>query len=278
MKILTQITFVLVLALMGITNANAQCSSCCVNTSLDSTGFSPVDSVQPCVIVGTPYATTLQFKNFSSIDGAALGFPGFTLEVDSIRLDSMPNAQSFGFSYACATEHGDCNCVIYKGENACIRLSGTITGLSDTVFPIEIYATVYSNLGAIPVTPSLLASAGIEYRAFVVTNSSNCTNVVDTSINICTGIANIADDVDGFSVSPNPFSGSTNVSFTATQNDVYTLTVYNMIGEAVYEEQVTATPGRNVVAFNRGDIQNGVYFMSLGNGQSWVTQKVIISE
>lgn len=86
------------------------------------------------------------------------------------------------------------------------------------------------------------------------------------------GIENIAAQV-GMSISPNPFGTHTVVRFNNPQNELYTVTVSNIMGQTI--EKIAATD--ESVTISRNNMSAGVYFVTLTNssGQS-VTEKLLV--
>ncbi len=62
---------------------------------------------------------------------------------------------------------------------------------------------------------------------------------------------------------PNPFNPATTISFTMPKAGAASLTVYDMLGRMVHQEQLTAKEGQNSVSFNGRSLTSGMYFYQL---------------
>lgn len=76
---------------------------------------------------------------------------------------------------------------------------------------------------------------------------------------------------------PNPFTNSTTISFDAMESGAnYSLVVIDLLGKVVRSQPIQTVKGVNQFVFDKGALTSGVYFYSLSNGQSSITQKMII--
>ena len=102
----------------------------------------------------------------------------------------------------------------------------------------------------------------------------------DTSLTIIVREPSGMDEFSGktFSVLdalPNPFEITTRIGFFTRDQGLYELTVYNLLGQLAYSENITGIQGRNYFNFNGIDLNPGTYLYNIsGNGNS-VTRKLI---
>jgi len=122
------------------------------------------------------------------------------------------------------------------------------------------------------------------YVSYRITNKADSTNV-DTF----TWITRKAPDAPEVSVGeydvtrsevnvfPNPTDGMVNISFEAISNDLYTLSVMNLLGEMVYTQVLEPTAGNNIASeLDFSDLQKGAYFLTLSNGMEIKTERLTI--
>ncbi|MAZ36018.1 MAG: T9SS type A sorting domain-containing protein [Bacteroidetes bacterium] len=122
------------------------------------------------------------------------------------------------------------------------------------------------------------------YVSYRITNKADSTNV-DTF----TWITRKAPDAPEVSVGeydvtrsevnvfPNPTDGMVNISFEAISNDLYTLSVMNVLGEMVYTQVLEPTAGNNIASeLDFSDLQKGAYFLTLSNGMEIKTERLTI--
>lgn len=90
------------------------------------------------------------------------------------------------------------------------------------------------------------------------------------------GINNIANNISNVTVEPNPFASSAKVTFTSNVEGAYTVKMTNLLGEVVSSKEVNILNGTNTFDVNRNGLSSGIYLLSITNGQSAITRKVII--
>lgn len=64
---------------------------------------------------------------------------------------------------------------------------------------------------------------------------------------------------------PNPSTGVLNISISATQRTNTEVAIYDLLGNKVLTQQLSATPGINTITVNTNDLNAGGYFIKLGN-------------
>lgn len=145
---------------------------CFPDPNLTQVGFYPPDTVLDCVESGTYYDVVIQFKNFDTIPGGAIGFPGFNLTIVSVQLDSVTNIPA-GLTYACDNP----GCFFLGGESGCVRISG-FTNAAPGIYDLGFNATVYVDglSGPIAADSTLLANAGLGYSLTVIPAGTQCPN------------------------------------------------------------------------------------------------------
>jgi len=95
------------------------------------------------------------------------------------------------------------------------------------------------------------------------------------SINV-TGI-NETIPSSAFTISPNPIVTEAVVSFDLENADMVSMTVYNSVGKVVYQsEPKEFTAGIQTMNFKRNDLDSGIYFINIQQGNKHFTEKVIL--
>ncbi|MEZ5198786.1 MAG: T9SS type A sorting domain-containing protein [Bacteroidales bacterium] len=78
-----------------------------------------------------------------------------------------------------------------------------------------------------------------------------------------------------FSVYPNPFEDYTNVSFNLNESSYVELSVYNIVGEVVYQDQYSEMgTGSQKLLLDTQDYKPGIYFINLLVGDKIYTKKI----
>jgi len=89
-------------------------------------------------------------------------------------------------------------------------------------------------------------------------------------------VAQYFNDTFGVSNSPNPFNAKTFVNYTAKVNSLVNFKVYSSAGALVYEQQLKSIAGNNRFEFESGNLEDGVYFYTIGDSEAATPQKMII--
>lgn len=78
-----------------------------------------------------------------------------------------------------------------------------------------------------------------------------------------------------FSIYPNPFEDYTNVSFNLTESAYVELSVYNIVGEVVYQTQLSELGmGSQKLLLDTQNYKPGIYFVNLIVGDKVYTKKI----
>ncbi|MBL0018399.1 MAG: T9SS type A sorting domain-containing protein [Bacteroidetes bacterium] len=108
-----------------------------------------------------------------------------------------------------------------------------------------------------------------------VTDANGCTTVVTATV--ATLVAVEAGSAMGMEIYPNPSQGVFFVAFELGAAEDLTVTVYNKLGQKIWEKMVTqATSGR--VEVNLGNVASGVYSVELKAGAEISTKKIVVGK
>lgn len=79
-------------------------------------------------------------------------------------------------------------------------------------------------------------------------------------------------DKTQLNVLPNPNNGKADVNFVSNFDNTYTLTVFDITGKVVYENEIKAHVGKNVIPMDLINIPTGLHFVRVqGNGELYKT-------
>ncbi|MDQ3192311.1 MAG: Omp28-related outer membrane protein, partial [Bacteroidota bacterium] len=91
------------------------------------------------------------------------------------------------------------------------------------------------------------------------------------------GIHESKSNVSGVNVYPNPVSNNANLVFSLKAAESTQITVYNMIGELVYSNQLGVLPqGNHSYSINTQEFISGLYFVNLKSGNTVTTKKISV--
>lgn len=96
---------------------------------------------------------------------------------------------------------------------------------------------------------------------------------VDPSVDL--GVEEVT-ELNKVSVYPNPNNGEFNINVSTTGAQKLDIQVMNAIGQVVESRNVAAKSGANTIKFNGADWNKGIYFVSINNGETKMTKKVLI--
>jgi hypothetical protein len=78
---------------------------------------------------------------------------------------------------------------------------------------------------------------------------------------------------------PNPSSSKTSIDITVSQDVAgTTLSVFNSLGAQVMNKEVALHKGKNTVSVDTENLESGIYFVRIVNGESRITKKITINK
>lgn len=92
------------------------------------------------------------------------------------------------------------------------------------------------------------------------------------------GFAGIEEEKNAsFAVYPNPANEMVTISFNASQTDLNTINIYNMLGELVLTNQIQMTVGINRFDIDLGNYHPGNYIVEINTNAGVLTQKLQVT-
>jgi hypothetical protein len=240
-------TAIITAASSGMTNAQ-----CVPDPTITVPGIYP-DSATGLVsgVVGVPYNEVIQAKVLT--DTSLNGLPVIISNITLSGVSGLPP----GLTYSCTPS----SCVFPGGSNGCLLISGTPTTAG--TFPIVVELTANGTIFGIPAPPQ---TTTLDYY-FITIDVNSGISVNNSAVNFSIAGNN-----------PNPASGYTDVNFTTPIAGDFTIRLFNMIGKEVLKENIRGMAGMNTTRINLEDVTPGVYMISVENGTSVVTRRMIVSK
>lgn len=194
--------------------------------------------------------------------------------IDSIKI-TEPSGLPTGLTYTCGTP----DCIIAGGEVGCFTISGTMPADDDIDYSIGIKFSPYGALSDSLVTPFGTMPAGTDIQSGILATAlaaapAAATYTVSVPVGLEDFSANGSFTLEGNY--PNPFDGSTTISFNTTFTGSVDFTVVDVLGREVYDANIEATAGENTFVFTT-DLANGTYFFSISDGTNTITKKMVVS-
>ncbi|MFN0730204.1 T9SS type A sorting domain-containing protein [Polaribacter gochangensis] len=75
---------------------------------------------------------------------------------------------------------------------------------------------------------------------------------------------------------PNPFFSKTTIQFNTTKNQTVFLVIKNLLGKTVFSKTYSTKTGINKIAFNRGNLQPGMYIYAIRNSNEMISKRFVI--
>lgn len=226
-------------------------AQCVPDLSITVPGIYPDSATGlPNGTVGIQYSEDIQARVLTDTT-----FNGLPVVISNITMTSVTGLPP-GLTYACTPA----SCIYPGGSNGCILISGTPTTAG--VYPITVTLTANGTIFGVPAPPQ---TTTLDYYSI--------------TIDVNTGIAGNLSDVkfNFLHSNPNPATNYTDVTFTTPVSGDFVLKMYNMIGKEVLVKNIRAAAGTNTNRVNLDKISAGVYMMSIENGTSILTRRVIVS-
>ncbi|MCW3127922.1 MAG: hypothetical protein JWO03_3580 [Bacteroidetes bacterium] len=230
-------------------------------------GLSPSDTALPCAVRGSVVSDTIYFTNFTQASGQ---------NVQSLKIDSLYLPAGLCWSSDKA------NSTYGPGENGVIYVTGT-TNVAPGRYKLRIIVDV--NIG-VHIKGDAEVLASLRYYVRVACAGDPCPRldktdsthvfVADAGATCTVGVTEVSSTISGLTVSPNPFASTAHIAFASEVEGTYTMKMTNLLGAVVSSKEVNVVTGSNNFEINRNGISAGIYTVSISNGQSAVSKKVII--
>ncbi len=214
--------------------------------------------------LNTDYAQILTMKipNTIMVFGTAVGLDSVSIEPTG-AITGMP----VGLDYACNPP----NCLFVANETGCILLSGTVDN-SNAVgdYQMSLSITAFSQLGEVPLTypESIPDIEGVYFITVVPEGSEDCRQPLNVD-NTLTNEIQISNN-------PNPFSSYTEINIESSVNKEITFMVKDLVGNHVRSEKLNLHAGQNIIPFDGSDLPVGMYVYLLSDGNSVISNKMLI--
>ena len=76
--------------------------------------------------------------------------------------------------------------------------------------------------------------------------------------------------------SPNPFSNSTTIQFTSSEQQPTLFTVKNVLGKTVHQQSFDAIKGKNSIFFDRRNLISGIYIYAVQSNKDFISKRFVI--
>ncbi|MCX6149064.1 MAG: family 10 glycosylhydrolase [Ignavibacteriales bacterium] len=77
---------------------------------------------------------------------------------------------------------------------------------------------------------------------------------------------------------PNPFNNQTRISFNLNSSNLYTLQIFNIVGEKIFTINKIGKTGLNYLDFNSDGLASGIYLCSISQNNYTETMKIVLTK
>jgi hypothetical protein len=257
----------LMLLLVGVAQAQPVCSPNPLYVLAGIPGIYPNPAIQPTLASGdqgVPYTETftIMVPPDTTIDLSALigfPFPPISVSVNYQEVSAITGLPS-GLNYQC----DPVNCQWIGGQNGCAKISGTPT--QGGTFPVgmtSVYnVTIPQSVPVIGGTTQNIPIPGLDWTMDVT----------------AVGVAD--QQADAFWIAhnaPNPFHGTTAISFNSPKPSTIAFEVTDLTGKLLHAETIRASAGANTFSFDASTFTPGIYLYKLSNGTQSAVSKMVVN-
>lgn len=222
------------------------------------------DTIQnlPAADEGVYYETYVQLKT----PALASEVPGVPIQYATLGIDSIGLVEALGLPAGIQMSCSEASCV-YQGDTiGCINIFGTTNavGVHDLDFKVDGWVTA-PIIGVISMSVATGDYVYLTGYKLVVNGSGADVELIHS--NTFEVLQNI----------PNPFTGTTSITYNLMQQRNVSFSVYNVMGAKVMEQQFVANTGTNTIELSANELESGIYFYTLSNGEEVVTKRMIVA-
>lgn len=245
----------LLLSAAILTLSNQAQSQCVPDPTITVAGIYPdsATGLAPAV-VGVAYNQVIQARVPVDTVVSINGLPPTNINIANITVTSVTGLPP-GLTYSTTPANG----IFPGGSNGCMLVSGTPTTAG--VYFVNVILTTNATFLGFPIS------------------QVDTLNYYSITVNTSSGIGGVqASKYEIRSLSPNPASSYTDFEFSVPRNGEYKIRMYNILGREVMSRNVRATAGLNKQRIDLSDKAAGVYVLSIQNGGSVLTQRLVVSK
>lgn len=122
---------------------------------------------------------------------------------------------------------------------------------------------------------STVGMSVIKYTFYNVNTVADSVQIT-VRYNAPAGINETNNIVSSMELFPNPASDNVYLKVNSTKNADAKVMIYNSLGSAISEKNITLSEGKNKIDFNTESLSAGIYFVNIRTGKTTVTRKLVI--
>lgn len=191
-------------------------------------------------------------------------FGGFTLPLSKVTVapTGAITGMPAGLAYTCDPP----NCEFSANSLGCMLISGAPAAtVAAGDYEVSIQITAFSLITQTLNFPADLAPT--EKYFISIRNAGQCASSTN----------DLSDYIFDVKNAPNPFAQLTQMNLDVLVAGQYQFEVFNLLGKKVHDQALDLTTGLNQFTFDAGDLPNGTYFYTIGNGQGRMSSTFVIN-
>ncbi len=222
------------------------------------------DTVQnlPLANEGVYYESYVQLKT----PAVASEVPDVPSQFSSLNIDSIGLVEAVGLPSGIQMSCNEPSCIYPGNSIGCINIFGTTNavGVHDLEFKVDGWVTA-PIIGVVSMSVAVGDYVYLTGYKLVVNGSGADVELIHS--NTFEVLQNI----------PNPFTDNTSITYNLIQQRNVLFSVYDLMGAKVMEQQFVAKSGTNTIELSANELESGIYFYTLSNGDEVITKRMIVA-
>lgn len=177
--------------------------------------------------------------------------------------------------------------VLNLGAEAYFCFAGSCYGSITTISQVGLSLLAGQSSSAIPGSFQMLITdmdeqialgySHIKYTVYdsLVPNDSTQFSIIYNN-NLFVSVGEMNKSVSAFGIFPNPALDNTVIKLNASVGFNAKLSLYNALGEMVFEKQVPVSEGKNSLELDVANLPTGIYFVNIESNSATLTRKLIV--
>ena len=171
-----------------------------------------------------------------------------------------------------------CDTIFYNQDTVIVTESTQLSWdvmTTNFIFISSSYETTIDSFIYIPPNTNTGDTTLTQY----LTSTEGCDSIVIININFLVNNKNLENPISDIRLFPNPTSNYVNVLLNITQEEEFTFSLINNLGQTVGNRKIKQMmiQGENVIQLDLGTIANGVYYLKIEGKNNKHTLKVVVN-
>lgn len=116
------------------------------------------------------------------------------------------------------------------------------------------------------------------YTVTLTANSGNCTDVTTATVSVIgVGVEEITNAIEAIRLYPNPNNGTATLEITTTMNADAVISIVDLSGREVMVQNTELFVGNNHIRLSTTEFANGIYFVSVKNGNNNKMVRMVVN-